>query len=312
MSSAETPQRIYHDDQDQASILRALVASKKSNPMRISGVRSIAVLSGKGGVGKTNLAVNLALALGEAGFHASVLDADLGLANVDVLFGVIPKRNLGHVLRGECSFDDILFPITDRVSIIPGGSGLRELADLDERQLPWIMERLSSMESHTDVLVIDTSAGIHRNVLVFAIAADQTLLLTTAEPTSIRDSYSVLKALTLSNEMGDAWDVGLVVNMAANELEAMSVAERVQAAAAHFLKLKIPYWGCVVWDRAVTSSVKQRKPFMLAEPDSKVAEEIRALADKMFESAAKNSDGIWSKGLNTFLLRLAKQMKERS
>jgi ATPases involved in chromosome partitioning len=158
-------------------------------------MRSIAILSGKGGVGKTNVAVNLALALGELGLRTAVLDADLGLANVDVLLGVVPKFNLGHVLRGEKEMKEIVLAVNSKVSIIPGGSGLRELADLDDQKQSWFIEKLSALEDDLDLLILDTGAGIQRNVLAFAMAADRTILLTTPEPTAIRDSYSVLKSL---------------------------------------------------------------------------------------------------------------------
>ena len=126
----------------------------------------------------------------------AVLDADLGLANIDILFGVIPKYNLGHVLRGEKELSDIVLNVSEKVFIIPGGAGLRELADLDEQQQSWVIGRLSVLEDDIDMLLLDTSAGIHKNVLSFAVASDLTLLVTTPEPTSIRDCYSVLKSTT--------------------------------------------------------------------------------------------------------------------
>ncbi|MDR1884915.1 MAG: P-loop NTPase, partial [Synergistaceae bacterium] len=174
---------------DQATVLRELVSDRRAvvAASRISGMRSIAILSGKGGVGKSNLAVNLGLAMAEMGLRVTILDADLGLANIDILFGVVPKFNMGHVLRGDKELQEIVYRVGDLISIIPGGAGLRELADIDDQRRAWIIERLSSLEDETDVLILDTSAGIHKNVLAFAAASDLALLVTTPEPTAIRD-----------------------------------------------------------------------------------------------------------------------------
>ncbi|MDR3076599.1 MAG: MinD/ParA family protein, partial [Synergistaceae bacterium] len=249
---------------DQATVLRELVSGRKDNARireRITGVRSIAVLSGKGGVGKSNVAVNLALALAEKGLNVALLDADLGLANIDILFGVVPKFNLGHVLRGEKELSEIIFKVDERVSIIPGGVGLRELADLDEQRQSWIISRLSMLDDDADLLILDTSAGIHKNVLSFSMASDLTLIITTPEPTAIRDSYSVLKSLCQAT--GGDINVGLVVNMASDEREAFLVAERIISAGEQFLDFKAPYFGCVVWDAELRESVKKRRPLLL-------------------------------------------------
>ena len=147
MEAAErTSQVVQGRTGDQASSLRELVSSRKKEASRFEGLRSIAVVSGKGGVGKTNLSVNLALALGEMGFRTAILDADLGLANADLLFGIVPRHHLGHVIRGEREVGEILLPISDRVSLIPGGAGVQELADLDEQQQSHLIEKLSVLE----------------------------------------------------------------------------------------------------------------------------------------------------------------------
>ena len=299
-------------EMDQAAALRSLVADKKGQvaPNRISGMRSIAILSGKGGVGKTNVAVNLALALGELGLRTAILDADLGLANVDVLLGVVPKFNLGHVLRGEKEMKEIVLAVNPKVSIIPGGSGLRELADLDDQIQSWFIEKLSALEEDTDILILDTGAGIHRNVLAFSMAADRTILLTTPEPTAIRDSYSVLKSLCHATK-GNL-EIGLVVNMAADNAEAESVAERIRVAALHFLDFPVPYLGCVWWDQAVRDAVKQRTPFLLVDGNTAASRSVRTLAYRLLEGvpAAEPTDS-WGRGIKTFLFRLARQLNTK-
>jgi flagellar biosynthesis protein FlhG len=157
---------------DQATVLRELVSSRRSvaATARISGMKSVAILSGKGGVGKSSLAVNLSLAIADLGLKVTILDADLGLANLDILFGVMPKFNLGHVIRGDKDLAEIIYRVGDMVSIIPGGAGLRDLADIDDQKQAWIINRLSDLEAETDILILDTSAGIHKNVLSFVMA----------------------------------------------------------------------------------------------------------------------------------------------
>ncbi|MDR1581548.1 MAG: MinD/ParA family protein [Synergistaceae bacterium] len=297
---------------DQATVLRKLVSEKKDIlPLgdKITGVRSIAILSGKGGVGKSNVAVNLALALADKGLDIALLDADLGLANIDILFGVMPKFNLGHVIRGEKELSEVVCKVGERLSIIPGGVGLRNLAELDEQGQAWMMDRLSSLEEDTDLLIIDASAGIHKNVLSFAMSSDMVMLITTPEPTAIRDSYGVLKSLYQAAK--GAISIGLLVNMASDEKEAFLVAERIISASEQFLSFKVPYLGCVLWDSEIRESVKKRKPLLLNEAESASFPYFRALAQKIYESS---EEGQLSKKLarrDTFLLRLLRQAENR-
>jgi flagellar biosynthesis protein FlhG len=297
---------------DQATVLRELVSGRKDNVRfqeKITGVRSIAVLSGKGGVGKSNVAVNLALALADNGLDVALLDADLGLANIDILFGVIPKFNLGHVLKGEKELSEIVFKVGERVSIIPGGVGLRELADLDEHQQSWIIHRLSMLEDDADLLILDTSAGLHKSVLSFAMASDLSLLITTPEPTAIRDSYSVLKTLCRATD-GNI-KIGLVVNMASDEKEAFLVAERIISASEQFLDFKIPYFGCVLWDSELRESVKKRKPLLLGDADSVSVPYFKELAQKIYESSEEGQSLKKPEKKDTFLLRLLRQASDK-
>lgn len=294
---------------DQATVLRELVSNKKdaSVTLRAAGMRSIAILSGKGGVGKSNVAVNIALALAEKGLRVAVLDADLGLANIDILFGVIPKFNLGHVLKGEKELAEILFNVSENVFIIPGGAGLQELADLDEQRQQWIVERLGFLENDIDLLILDTSAGIHKNVLSFAISVDLSVLLTTPEPTAIRDAYSVLKSLCQAT--GNRANIGLLVNMAADEKEASLVADRIISAAEQFLNYKVEYLGCILWDQKLRDAVKNRKPLLLSGGESVAALSFRALAEKF--SDPQDDKESRDEQEDTFWRRLARQMQKR-
>jgi flagellar biosynthesis protein FlhG len=293
---------------DQATVLRELMSEKKGVlPFgdKMTGVRSIAILSGKGGVGKSNVAVNLALALADKGLSIAILDADLGLANIDILFGVTPKFNLGHVMRGEKELSEVVFKVGERVSIIPGGVGLKDLVELDEQSQAWMMSRISSLEEEADMLIIDASAGMHKNVLSFALSADMVMLITTPEPTAIRDSYSVLKNLYQATK--GAISIGLLVNMASDEKEAFLVAERIISASEQFLSFKIPYLGCVLWDFEIRESVKKRKPLLLNDVESVSLPYFRALAQKIYESSEEGQLSKKSARRDTFLLRLLRQ-----
>ncbi|MDR0615558.1 MAG: MinD/ParA family protein [Synergistaceae bacterium] len=296
---------------DQATRLREFVLEKKDSVSRskITGMRSVSILSGKGGVGKSNLAVNLALALADQGMKVMLLDADLGLANIDILFGVVPKFNLGHVLRGEKELSDILFQVGERLTIIPGGAGLRELADIDDQRQAWMIDRLSFLENETDVLLLDTSAGLHKNVLAFATASDLSILLTTPEPTAIRDSYSVLKSLWQST--GGNVSVGLVVNMASDANEAEMVADRILSAANQFLGCEVPYLGCILWDAAIRDSVRRRKPLLLAGLNTVSVPCFKLLAGKILEPRQEAEGAARNIGEESFLRRLSSQMAKR-
>jgi flagellar biosynthesis protein FlhG len=296
---------------DQATVLRELVSSRRSvvAAARISGMKSVAILSGKGGVGKSSLAVNLSLAMADLGLKVTILDADLGLANLDILFGVMPKFNIGHVVRGDKDLAEIVYRVGDMISIIPGGAGLRDLADIDDQKQAWIINRLSSLEAGTDILILDTSAGIHKNVLSFAMAADLALLLTTPEPTAIRDSYSVLKSLFQMT--GSALNASIVVNMVTDEREGVIVGERIIATAEQFLNVKIPYFGCVVWDAAMRDAVKRRRPLLLHDENCISAPYFRGLAQKIMEfKEGPDLDDRRTAG-NSFIGRLARQMRKK-
>ncbi|MDR0764576.1 MAG: MinD/ParA family protein [Synergistaceae bacterium] len=293
---------------DQATALRDLVSDKKDVlPPRdkTTGMMSIAVLSGKGGVGKSNVSVNLALALADKGLDIAILDADLGLANIDILFGVTPKFNLGHVMRGEKELSEVVLKVGERLSIIPGGVGLRDLAEMDEQSQSWMINRMSSLEEGTDLLIIDVSAGIHKNVLSFAMSADMVVLITTPEPTAIRDSYGVLKSLCQATN--GAIRIGLLVNMASDVKEALLVAKRIISAGEQFLNFKTPYLGCVLWDLAIRESVKKRKPLLLNKAESVSSQYFRALAQKIYELSEEEQLSEKTERRDTFLLRLLRQ-----
>jgi len=289
---------------DQAKNLRRIVDMQR-RPVRAGyGLRSLAVLSGKGGVGKSNISVNLSLAMAGRGKRIVLLDADLGMANVDLLCGLSPKFNLAHVIRGEKQIQDILLPLGENLSVLPGGPGVRELADLGEEALLNLIDSLSVLESLADVLVIDTGAGIHRNIISFGAASDTVLLVTTPEPTSIRDAYGVLKALAFAG--GGKADVTVVVNMASSPEEGEDVADRIRSAASRFLGISPAFGGTVLRDDAVSLAVRKRTPLLTAFPDSDAARRLRSVADRILGIEEAQESLPSGRGVKSFFFRLAR------
>ena len=289
---------------DQAKDLRRIVDMQRRPARAGYGLRSLAVLSGKGGVGKSNISVNLSLAMAGRGKRIVLLDADLGMANVDLLCGLSPKFNLAHVIRGEKEVLDILLPLGENLSVLPGGPGVRELADLGEDALLSLIDSMSVLEGMADMLIIDTGAGIHRNSISFGTASDAVLLVTTPEPTSIRDAYGVLKALAFA-AAGKA-DVTVVVNMAASPEEGEDVADRIRSAASQFLGISPSFGGTVLRDESVPLAVRKRTPLLTAYPDSGASQSLRAVADRMLGLEDAREAPSSGRGVKSFFFRLAR------
>jgi flagellar biosynthesis protein FlhG len=210
---------------DQAHGLRVLAKTARSageleDTVLVSprkAARTIAITSGKGGVGKTNFTTNLALLLAQTGQRIIVLDADLGLANLHVVLGVAPKFHLEHVIRGEKTLKEILYPAANGIQIIAGGTGIAELANLTNERRERFIDGLAELDSMADVILIDTGAGLSHNVLGFLFASDEVIVITTPEPTAIADAYATIKVVSRDNP--DA-RIRLVVNMANSDMEA--------------------------------------------------------------------------------------------
>ena len=289
---------------DQARELRRMVDLHRRPARSLSGLRSLAVLSGKGGVGKSNISVNLSLAMAQRGKRVVLLDADLGMANVDLLCGISPRYTLAHLVKGEKSVEELLLPISGSVLLLPGGPGVQGLADLDEASLSVLIDRLSVLDGIADILIIDTGAGIHKNTLSFAVAADSTLLVTTPEPTAIRDAYGVLKSLAIATR--SKIDVTLLVNMTSSEEEGREVADRVRMAASQFLELNMAYGGSLPTDMAVRKAVQMRSPFLQAFPESGASRAVGGMADFLLGVEEKEKILFTGRGIKSFFFRLAR------
>ncbi len=273
---------------DQAEQLRELMRSR-NNGSGGSKTRIIAVTSGKGGVGKTNLSINLALAYARLGKKVIVMDADLGLANVNVVLGIIPKYNLYHLIRKQKNLQDILLDTNYGIQIIAGASGFSKIANLSDDEREHFIEELGGL-SDADVIIIDTSAGVSHNVLDFVAAADEALIVTTPEPTAITDAYGIIKII--ATEI-DNMNLGLklIVNRVKSVTEGKKVSERVISIAGQFLNLKVDYLGYVYDDPIVGSSVLKQKPFMVVDPNSKAAICVKHLVGRLEKVEYREGSG---------------------
>jgi flagellar biosynthesis protein FlhG len=252
--------------------------------------RIIAVTSGKGGVGKTNTSVNMALAYARMGKKVVVMDADLGLANVNVILNIIPKWNLYHVIRKQKTMRDILLETEYGISILAGASGFSKIANLsDEDRLNFIQE-LSTL-SHADIIIIDTSAGISINVVDFIAAADDAVVITTPEPTAITDAYSMIKIIAAEvNNLNIG--VKLVVNRVHSVAEGKKVADRLIGIAAQFLNIKVDYLGFIYEDPVVAQAVLKQRPFMVLDPRAKASQCLAHIVSRLEKTDIPDEGGL--------------------
>lgn len=240
--------------------------------------RSIAVTSGKGGVGKTSVATNLALALARHGMKVLLVDGDLSLANVDLLLGVVPQKNLGDVVLGQATIEEVLLETPDGVRLLPAGSGVEELADLDDFRRERLLREMTRLESGIDLILLDTGSGIGRQTIHLARAADRVLLVTTPEPTAFADAYATLKVLSRGRMRGRP---GLLVNMASSPEEGRDIERRIRVVAERFLQISPEYFGHVLKDDSVGLAVRRQEPFLKAFPDSVASRCIESLASRI-------------------------------
>jgi flagellar biosynthesis protein FlhG len=248
----------------------------------ISYARVMAITSGKGGVGKTNIVVNLGFSLSKMGKKVLILDADLGLGNIDVLLGIAPKYNLSHVIMGEKKITDIVVKGPGNMMILPASSGLNHLTNIGEDQRCYMLAQLDSLIEQVDILLIDTAAGISSNVIFFNVSAEEIIVVVSPEPTSMTDAYALMKVLSLQYSEKN---FKLIVNSAHTINEADDVFKQLNLVTDRFLDITIEYLGYVLYDKKLTHSVKRQKIVTELFPDAISASCFNTIAKKIYASS---------------------------
>ncbi len=290
---------------DQATALRQLIQQAQQKPRpRPSDRRAktVAFCSGKGGVGKSVLALNVGVALAQQGCRVCLLDASLGLSNLDLLCGLNGYWNLAHVMSGARTLDQILLQGPLGVHLVPGASGLVDVADCPPSAHRSILDQMERLERDHDFLIVDTGTGIHRPVREFAEACDLVLVVTTPEPTSIADAYATVKALAAKTDP----PVQLLVNQAGASQQARQIYERLEQTSRIFVRRQVDYAGYIPSDPTVARSVAARRPFVLHAPDTPASLAVKRLAIRLRGFSSDRSDH------EPFFARLWKQFTKRA
>lgn len=290
---------------DQAQQLRNVI--KKQNQKVIKNTaRVITVTSGKGGVGKSNLSVNLAIQFRKMGKRVVIFDADFGLANVEVMFGAIPKHNLSDLIYRNMSIEEIITEGPMEIGFISGGSGILGLNNLTKEQIQSLVKSMDELSTITDIIIVDTGAGISDSVLEFVLASPEVVLVTTPDPSSLTDSYSLLKALHHHPDFAkQKSQISVVSNRVSNQEEGKLLFEKLDSVVKQFLEGQIQYLGAVPQDAALEKAVRQQKPVSLLTPNSKSAEAFETIANAIINGKDESAPTKWgiTKMFNKFLNR---------
>lgn len=277
---------------DQATNLRNVI--KLQNQRTVRNARVITVTSGKGGVGKSNMAVNLATHFAEQGKRVIIFDADFGLANVEVMFGTVPKYNLSDVLYGTMTIEDIVTKGPKDIGFVSGGSGVTALNNLSDSQLRRISSSLSQLDSLCDILIVDTGAGVGNQVLDFVLASPEVILVSTPEPSSITDSYALLKAMYKNPGFMADTRIHLVANKVNSEIEGRAVYDKMNQVVTKFLSGHIEYLGMIPQDLNLEKCVRAQQVVSIVMPQSKSSKAFSDLCKKLLseDKTKKATTGI--------------------
>lgn len=284
---------------DQANKLREIINKVNNDNIKTSietlktNAKVITITSGKGGVGKTNITINLAITLSKLGYRVVVIDADLGLANVDVVLGMMPKYSLVDVIKYGRNVVDVLSTGPGKVRFISGGSGVEDLTRLTQIELENFVRNIALLDKIADVILIDTGAGISENVIRFVMAADDVVVVTTPEPTATTDAYALIKAIGVRNKEKS---IRLIINKTETAIEAQTAMQKLNNVSKKFLDIKLQFLGYVSNDALVSKAVKQQKPFTILYPDCIASKNLTEIAKKIMLDTASNVKNSGIKG----------------
>jgi len=295
---------------DQATQLRNIVKSggtpKKQRPL----ARVITVTSGKGGVGKSNTAINLAIQFKKMGQRVIILDADFGLANIEIMFGAVPKHNLCDLIYQNKNIKEVITWGPMDVGFISGGSGIAGLSNLSRDYLVYIIQNLAELDAIADVIIVDTGAGISDAVLEFLVASGEIIVVTTPEPTSITDSYSLLKALNRHPRFErDMSEVKMLANKVSNQNEGQMLFNKLNAVVARYLKLPINYLGAIPEDTQLSRAVMQQTPVSMSAPNAKSSLAYEEIARKLMKM--EDTSNVPRRGMAAFFSHIVTSNKNK-
>ena len=277
------------NDMDQAANLRSLVAAPRPVDGPAGPLRVIAVTSGKGGVGKTNISANLAVLAARAGKRVLVIDADLGLANVEIVFGLKPRYHMGDLINSSISIEDVMIDAPHGVKILPAGSGVQSLTQLSSEDKLRFIAALEPVQDKFDLVLVDSGAGIGDNVLFFVGAAQEAILVVSPEPTSLVDAYATVKVLS---QKAGVRHFGVIINPVIDELPAREIFNKLTQVTSRFLSASVRHLGYIPRDENLHRAIMAQRPLVDAFPHSPASRALNVLADKLFnESAPPVLDG---------------------
>ena len=286
---------------DQAKELRNLINNSQSINLKNNlNSRVITISSGKGGVGKSNFSVNLAIYLSSLNKRVLVIDADFGLANIEVLLGTRPEYTFYHILKGEKNISEIIVDTNYGIKFISGGNGLKELSNVNSIEVKYFIEQFEYLDKIADIIIVDTGAGISPSVTNFIMASDENIIVTTPEPTSFTDAYTLIKVIKEQNKVINR--INIVVNKADDKYEADRIFLKISHVCNKFLGINIENIGYIPSDIALIKAIKQQKPVILSFPDSEFSKAIKNIGNRI----VNEEQNVKNEGIKNFMQKLTR------